>query len=67
MRAICCSVRSRSILAAPDRITTSRWSLTKTGDAATAIEHYRAFLRFGAVTHPELVAAVRARLTTLGG
>jgi len=37
------------------------------GDAATAIEHYRAFLRFGAVTHPELIATVRARLTTLGG
>jgi tetratricopeptide (TPR) repeat protein len=39
----------------------------ETGDAATAIEHYRAFLRFGAVTHPDLIAAVRARLTTLGG
>jgi len=39
----------------------------ETGDAATAIEHYRAFLRFGAITHPELIAAVRARLTTLGG
>ena len=39
----------------------------ESGDAATAIEHYRAFLRFGAVTHAELVAAVRARLTTLGG
>jgi type II secretory pathway component HofQ len=30
-------------------------------------DHYRAFLRFGAVTHPDLIAAVRARLTTLGG
>jgi Tfp pilus assembly protein PilF len=39
----------------------------ETGDTAAAIEHYRAFLRFGAVTHPELIAAVRARLTTLGG
>ena len=28
----------------------------ETGDQATAIEHYRAFLRFGAVTHTELVA-----------
>ena len=37
------------------------------GDAATAIEHYRAFLRFGAVTNAELVGRVRARLTTLGG
>ncbi|HMB81198.1 MAG TPA: tetratricopeptide repeat protein, partial [Vicinamibacterales bacterium] len=37
------------------------------GDAATAIEHYRAFLRFGTVTHADLVGRVRARLTTLGG
>jgi tetratricopeptide (TPR) repeat protein len=39
----------------------------ESGDGVTAIEHYRAFLRFGAVTHPELIAAVRARLTSLGG
>jgi Tfp pilus assembly protein PilF len=37
------------------------------GNAAAAIEHYRAFLRFGAVTHADLVSRVRARLTTLGG
>ena len=37
------------------------------GDAATAIEHYRAFLRFGTVSHADLAARVRARLTTLGG
>jgi Tfp pilus assembly protein PilF len=37
------------------------------GNAAAAIEHYRAFLRFGAVAHADLVGRVRARLTTLGG
>ena len=37
------------------------------GDEATAIEHYRAFLRFGTVSHADLVGRVRARLTTLGG
>jgi Tfp pilus assembly protein PilF len=37
------------------------------GDAVTAIQHYRAFLRFGAVSHPDLVAQVRARITSLGG
>ena len=37
------------------------------GNAAAAIEHYRAFLRFGAVMHADLVSRVRARLTTLGG
>jgi Tfp pilus assembly protein PilF len=37
------------------------------GDASTAIEHYRLFLRWGAVAHPELVAQVRARLSALGG
>ena len=36
------------------------------GDATTAIEHYRAFLRFGAVAHADLVGAVRARLAALG-
>ena len=39
----------------------------ESGDTATAIEHYRAFLRLGSVTHGALVAAVRARLTALGG
>jgi len=34
--------------------------------AAMAIEHYRAFLRFGAVTHADLVGSVRARLAALG-
>jgi len=33
----------------------------------TAIEHYRAFLRFGTVTHADLAGPVRARLSTLGG
>ena len=37
------------------------------GDAATAIEHYRAFLRFGTVTHADMAARVRVRLTALGG
>ena len=39
----------------------------ESGDAATAIEHYRAFLRFGTVTHGDLAAQVRARLAALGG
>jgi Tfp pilus assembly protein PilF len=39
----------------------------ESGDITTAIEHYRAFLRFGTVTHPDLAAQVRARLTALGG
>jgi len=38
----------------------------ESGDAATAIEHYRAFLRFGTVAHADLAARVRARLTALG-
>ena len=37
------------------------------GDAAMAIEHYRAFLKFGAVAHADLVTPVRARLAALGG
>ena len=39
----------------------------ESGDATTAIEHYRAFLRFGTVSHADLAAQVRARLTALGG
>ena len=39
----------------------------ETGDVATAIEHYRAFLRLGGVTHGELAAQVRARLAALVG
>jgi Flp pilus assembly protein TadD len=35
------------------------------GDIAMAIEHYRAFLRYGTVSYPELAARVRARLTAL--
>jgi Tfp pilus assembly protein PilF len=38
----------------------------ESGDAATAVEHYRAFLRYGTVTHADLAAQVRARLTALG-
>jgi Tfp pilus assembly protein PilF len=37
------------------------------GDAVTAIEHYRAFLRYGAVAHHDLTVQVRARLAALGG
>jgi Tfp pilus assembly protein PilF len=36
------------------------------GDAATAVEHYRAFLRFGAIANGDLAAQVRARLSALG-
>jgi tetratricopeptide (TPR) repeat protein len=38
----------------------------ESGDVTTAIEHYRAFLRYGAVTHADLATHVRARLATLG-
>ena len=39
----------------------------ETGDRVSALEHYRAFLKYGSVTHGELVAAVRARLAALTG
>ena len=51
-----------SIRATPGRTTTSRVVADESGDAATAIEHYRAFLRLGAVTHADLAGQVRARL-----
>ena len=35
------------------------------GDTAAAVEHYRAFLRYGTVAHPDLAARVRARLAVL--
>ncbi len=35
------------------------------GDMVTAVTHYRAFLRYGAVGYPDLAARVRSRLTTL--
>ena len=61
----------RVALAADPRSAGSHYTLAvvadEGGDAATAIEHYRAFLRFGTVTHADLVGRVRARLTTLGG
>jgi cytochrome c-type biogenesis protein CcmH/NrfG len=37
------------------------------GEQAVAVEHYRAFLRYGSVTHSDLVARVRARLAALAG
>ena len=37
------------------------------GESAAAVEHYRAFLRLGAVAHADLVTPVRARLAVLGG
>ena len=36
------------------------------GDVGTAVEHYRAFLRLGAISHADLAARVRARLAALG-
>ena len=36
------------------------------GDVSMAVEHYRAFLKLGAVTHADLLARVRARLAALG-
>jgi len=38
----------------------------ESGDQATAVEHYRAFLKFGTITYAELAAQVCARLTALG-
>jgi hypothetical protein len=38
----------------------------ESGDRATAVEHYRAFLRFGTVAPAELAPQVRACLTALG-
>jgi Tfp pilus assembly protein PilF len=38
----------------------------ESGDRTIAIEHYRAFLKYGSVTHGELVTTVRARLAALG-
>ena len=35
------------------------------GDIVTAVNHYRAFLGYGAVGYPDLAARVRSRLTTL--
>ena len=37
------------------------------GDATTAVEHYRAFLKYGSVDHAELAPQVRARLAALAG
>ena len=52
-----------SIRATPDRTTTSPSSPTRAATRATAIEHYRAFLRFGAVdARRSRRRAVRARL-----
>jgi Tfp pilus assembly protein PilF len=38
----------------------------ESGEAMIAIEHYRAFLRFGSLAHADLTGQVRARLTALG-
>jgi Tfp pilus assembly protein PilF len=37
------------------------------GENAMAIEHYRAFLRYGSLNHNDLVPTVRARLAALAG
>jgi Tfp pilus assembly protein PilF len=37
------------------------------GETAVAIEHYRAFLRFGTVTNADLAPQVRERISMLGG
>ena len=37
------------------------------GERAVAIEHYRAFLKYGSFTHNDLVVRVRARLAALAG
>jgi Flp pilus assembly protein TadD len=36
------------------------------GDRAVAIQHYRAFLRFGTIAHGDLAEQVRGRLLALG-
>jgi Tfp pilus assembly protein PilF len=37
------------------------------GENAAAVEHYRAFLKYGAVSHNDLVVRVRARIAALAG
>jgi Tfp pilus assembly protein PilF len=37
------------------------------GENAAAVEHYRAFLKYGSVSHNDLVVRVRARLAALAG
>src|SRR5207244_2249873 len=39
----------------------------ESGDRAAAVEHYRAFLKYGSLSHSELVAPVRARIAALTG
>lgn len=39
----------------------------ETGSRTQALSHYRAFLQYGAASHPALVADVRKRIDTLGG
>ena len=60
----------RRALAIDPRSAGSHYNLAvvadESGDVSMAIEHYRAFLRFGTVTHAELAGPVRARLTALG-
>ena len=45
----------------------SAWSgiADEEGDIATAVTHYRAFLRFGTVAHPDLAPLVRSRLSEI--
>jgi Tfp pilus assembly protein PilF len=61
----------RRALAIDPRSAGSHYNLAvvadESGDPTTAIEHYRAFLRYGTVSNADLVGRVRARLTTLGG
>jgi Tfp pilus assembly protein PilF len=37
------------------------------GENAAAVEHYRAFLKYGSVSHNDLVVRVRARIAALAG
>jgi Tfp pilus assembly protein PilF len=39
----------------------------ESGDTSAAIEHYRAFLEYGGVSHKDQAEQVRARLAALGG
>jgi Tfp pilus assembly protein PilF len=37
------------------------------GENAAAVEHYRAFLKYGSTSRNDLAASVRARLAALAG
>jgi Tfp pilus assembly protein PilF len=61
----------RRALAIDPRSAGSHYNLAvvadESGERASAVEHYRAFLKYGSLTHADLVAPVRARIAALTG